>query len=197
MITFTAGLVLFVAVHLTRVLVPGVREAAIARFGDGGWKGFYSLVSLIGLVLLGRGYSEAYGTTPPLYAVPEWGRVVPWLLMATAFVLAVASGGPGGRIRRAVEDPLLVATILWAFAHLFVRSDALHVLLFGGFLAWAITDLIAVRRRRALRFGDAPTLADGTKPWIADGVALAVGLSLYVAFMVFLHHWLFGVSPIG
>ena len=179
-----------------RVAAPGLREGAVARFGEGGWKGIYSLVSLAGLVLLGRGYSQAYGSTAQLYDVPEWGRIVPWLLMAAAFVLAIASNGPAGRIRRAVGDPLLVATILWAVAHLFVRSDWLHVLLFGGFLAWALVDLIDVRRRRARGIAPAIALADGSTPWVADGVALVVGLGLYLAFMAFLHQWLFGVSPL-
>ena len=196
MTLFLFGLGLFLAVHLVRVAAPGVREAAIARIGDGGWKGLYSLASLGGLMLLGRGYSEAYGTTAPLYDLPDWGRFVPWLLMSAAFVLAVSSGGPVGRIRRAVGDPLLIATILWAAAHLFVRSDWLHVLLFGGFLVWAMVDLVDIRRRRAAGITPAPVLAEGRMAWVADGIALVAGLGLYLAFMAFLHQWLFGVSPV-
>lgn len=194
---FLLGIALFFAVHLVRVFAPGMREAAIARLGEGGWKGIYSLVSLAALMLVGRGYSQAYGQTPLLYEVPDWGRVVPLVLMAAAFVLAVTSNGPTGRIRRAVGDPLLIATILWAFAHLFVRSDALHVILFGGFLVWAMVDLVSVRRRRAAGIAQGPALAAGATPWVADAIAVVVGLGLYVAFMVFLHQWLFGVSPIN
>ena len=197
MATFVFGLALFFAVHLVRVAAPNTRAAAIDRFGEGGWKGIYSLVSLIGLVLLGRGYSEAYGSTPLLYDVPAWGRFVPWILMAAAFVLATTSGGPVGRIRRAVGDPLLIATILWAFAHLFVRSDVLHVLLFGSFLVWAVVDLIDTRRRRVQGLVEGPVLSDSRTAWVADGLALVIGLALYLAFMVFLHQWLFGVSPIA
>ena len=197
MLQFVLGLGLFVAVHLSRVVMPGWREAAIARWGEGAWKGIYSALSLAGLVLLGRGYTAAYGETPLLYVPPDWGRHVLWLAMAFAFVLAIASGGPVGRIRRAVGDPLLVATIVWAAAHLLVRSDVLHVLLFGGFLLWAVADLVSVRRRRAAGLADGPVLASGATPWIADGVALVVGLGLYLAFMAGLHEWLFGVSPVG
>lgn len=197
MFQFVAGLVLFAGVHLSRAVAPGWREAAIARWGEGTWKGVYSALSLVGLVLLGRGYTAAYGETPLLYTTPEWGRHVLWLVMAAAFVLAVASGGPVGRIRRFVGDPLLVATILWAAAHLLVRSDVLHVLLFGGFLAWALTDLVSVRRRRAAGLAQGPALAAGSTPWVADGVALVVGIGLYLAFMLGVHEWLFGVSPIG
>ena len=197
MLLLLAGLAIFFSVHLARVVAPGLRSAAIERFGEGAWKGVYSIVSLLGLVLVGRGYSAAYGDTPLLYDVPSWGRAVPWLLMAAAFVLAVASGGPVGRIRRAVGDPLLLATILWAVAHLFVRGDVLHVVLFGGFLAWALVDLWSARRRRTLGAVAPVTLSAGAQPWIADGIAVGVGLALYLLFMAFLHQWLFGVSPIG
>ena len=40
-------------------------------------------------------------------------------------------------------------------------------------------------------------LAAGPTPWIADGIALAVGIGLYLAFMLGVHEWLFGVSPVG
>lgn len=197
MTLFLVGLLLFIAVHLARVVAPSGRAAAIERFGEGGWKGVYSLVSLIALILLGRGYSAAYGDTPLLYDPPAWGRIVPWLLLAAAFVLAVASGGPVGRIRRFVGDPLLVATMLWAAAHLFVRGDALHVALFGGFLLWAAVTFWDSRRRRLRGAVAGPQLAAGATPWIADAIALVVGIGLYLGFMVFLHQWLFGVSPIG
>ena len=194
---FVLGLGLFVGVHLARVVAPGWRDAAIARWGEGPWKGLYSLASLLGLILLGRGYTAAYGEMPLLYEPASWGRHVLWSVMAAAFVLAVASGGPVGRIRRSVGDPLLVATILWASAHLLVRSDVLHVLLFGGFLVWAVADLISVRRRRAAGLVERSMLAAGPTPWIADGIALAVGIGLYLAFMLGVHEWLFGVSPVG
>lgn len=201
MIQFVLGLGLFVGVHLAQVVAPDWRAAAIARWGEGPWKGLYSLLSLAGLVLLGRGYTAAYGETPLLYEPAAWGRHVLWAVMAVAFVLAIASGGPVGRIRRAVGDPLLLATIVWSAAHLLVRSDVLHVLLFGGFLVWAVTAFVSSHRRRAAErvagHDAGPVLAAGATPWIADGVAIAVGIGLYLAFMLGLHEWLFGVSPIG
>ena len=192
MALFVAGLALFIAIHLVRVVAPGAREAAIQRFGEAAWKGVYSLVSLVALVLVGRGYGEAYGATAMLYDPPAWGRHVLWVVMALAFVLAVASNGPSGRIRTWVQDPLLIATILWAAAHLFVRSDWLHVLLFGGFLAWAAVTLIDTRRRRAAGL---VARAEG-RSLAADGVAVVVGLGLYLLFMAWAHEWLFGVSPV-
>ena len=196
MTLFVIGLALFLGVHLVRVVAPGLRVAAMERFGENAWKGLYGVLSLVGLVLVGRGYSAAYGETALLYDLPSWGRVVPWILMAAAFVLIVAAYVLAGRIKKAVGDPMLVATMLWAGAHLFVRSDWLHVLLFGGFLLWATVDLVSVRARRARGIASGPPIPDARSPWVGDGIALAAGLGLYLAFMAFAHRWLFGVSPI-
>ena len=48
-----AGLVLFLAAH-TFTTMREARAAAIGRLGEGPYKGLYSLVSGIGLVLIGR-----------------------------------------------------------------------------------------------------------------------------------------------
>ena len=42
-----------------RVVAPKFRLAMIDRLGDGPWKGIYSLVSIIGLVLLVYGFGLA------------------------------------------------------------------------------------------------------------------------------------------
>ena len=65
------------------------------------------------------------------------------------------------------------------------------VVLFGGFLAWAVADRISVKRRpvRAVPIGAA-------RP-INDVIALVGGLLIYAVFVVWLHAWLIGVSPLG
>jgi len=46
-----AGLILFLGIHSIAIFAPGLRERVRSRLGDGPWKGFYSLVSLLGFVL--------------------------------------------------------------------------------------------------------------------------------------------------
>jgi len=79
---------------------------------------------------------------------------------------------------------------IWALAHLLVNGDAGGMLLFGSFLAWAVYDRIAVKRRGDL---GAPRLDAFTR---ADGIAVVAGTVAYVA-MIFLHPWLIGVSVIS
>jgi len=64
------------------------------------------------------------------------------------------------------------------------------MLLFGSFLAWAVFDRVAVKRRGDL---GAPAIASFT---LADAIALGVGTLAYVV-MIFLHPLLIGVSAIG
>ena len=51
------GLVLFIGIHVFTTL-RGARAAAIGRLGDGPYKGLYSLVAAVGLVLIVWGFSR-------------------------------------------------------------------------------------------------------------------------------------------
>src|ERR671912_2420994 len=51
------GLVLFLGIHVFTTL-RGARAAAIGRLGDGPYKGLYSLVAAVGLVLIVWGFSR-------------------------------------------------------------------------------------------------------------------------------------------
>jgi uncharacterized membrane protein len=65
------------------------------------------------------------------------------------------------------------------------------VLLFGAFLAWAVADRISVKRRPIRPVPSAPARA------INDVIVVVVGVALYVAFLLWGHTWLIGVSPLG
>ena len=65
------------------------------------------------------------------------------------------------------------------------------VLLFGAFLAWAVVDRISMRNR----IQQAVAASQPSK--LNDVIAVVAGLALYVAFVLKLHIWLIGVSPIG
>ena len=62
--------------------------------------------------------------------------------MIPALVLAIASGAPPGYIKRAVVNPLLLATILWAVGHLLALGDLASLVLFGAFLLWSVVDWV-------------------------------------------------------
>jgi uncharacterized membrane protein len=167
-----------------------VRARALTRLGEGGWKGLYALVSLIGFVLIVYGFGLARQAPVVLYTPPHWMRHVTFLLMLPVFPLILAAYLPG-RIKAATKHPMLVAVKCWAFAHLLANGLLADVLLFGGFLAWAVVDRISLKRRPPQVIHTAPPGR------FNDVIAVVLGLALYALFTGWAHVRLFGVSPLG
>jgi uncharacterized membrane protein len=183
-----SGLVLFLGVHALTT-TRDTRAALVARLGDGAYKGLYSLVSAIGLVLIvwgfGRYRSAGY---IPVWDPPSWLWPITLVLMWFSFVALVATYAPLGKIKGLLRHPMLAAIKAWALAHLLVNGDLGSMILFGAFLAWAVYDRIAVKRR-----GDTGAPRSGFT--IGDAISLVVGSAAYAA-MFWLHPMLIGV-PIG
>lgn len=182
------GLALFLGIHSISIVAPGWRDAQAARLGENAWKGIYTLLSLAGFALIVIGYGQARQEPVVLYVPPAALRHVAALLMLPVFVLLVAAYVPG-RIKAAAKHPMLVATKLWATAHLLANGNLADVLLFGGFLAWAVADRISMKRRTQRPLPGAPAGR------FNDAIALVLGLALYVGFVAFGHRWLIGVTP--
>jgi uncharacterized membrane protein len=185
------GLVLFLGVHSVAIASPTLRSRTVQRLGEGAWKGMYALVSLAGFVLICYGFGLARQAPVILYSPPIWLRHVALLLMLPVFPLILAAYLPG-RIKTAAKHPMLAAVKFWAFAHLLANGSLADVLLFGGFLAWAVADRISLKRRstpQVLR-----TAPPG--PW-NDVIAVVLGLVIYALLIAWAHLRLFGVSPIS
>ena len=188
MTTLVIGLVMFLGVHSVAIAAPQGRDALAAKLGERAWKGLYSVLSIVGFVLLVWGYGQARQNPVIVYTPPIELRWVTAILMLPVFPLLLAPYFPG-RIRDALKHPMLVAVKLWAFAHLLSNGMLADLLLFGGFLAWAVADRISFKRRvqRPLK-----TLPASKRN---DVIAIVLGLVLYFAFMHYLHLKWIGVSP--
>jgi len=185
MILMLLGLALFVGAHVFTTRREA-RAAAIARIGEGPYKGLYSAVSLLGLVLTAYGFGLWRAAVPTeLWAPPLWLRHLNNLLMLIACICAVAAYVPS-RIRARLRHPLLVAVKTWALAHLLVNGDVAGITLFGVILAWAVFDRISLKRRGA----PDPVAPTG---WTGDIVAVAGGLVLYAALAFYFHPYVVGV----
>ncbi len=190
MLQLIIGLVLFLGIHSVSIVARPWRNAMVTRLGEWPWKGLYSVVSLIGLVLIVRGYAAARFDPVVLYSPPAWTHHVAMLLMLVAFPALLAAYVPGG-IQRVLKHPMLVAVKAWALAHLLVTGTLAAVVLFGSFLAWAVADRISVKRRpQGATFQARASRAN-------DVIVLVGGLALYLAFVFWLHGMLFGVPLIS
>lgn len=189
MLILIIGLLLFFAVHSISIVNESWRDTLVNKMGEKGYKGAYSLLSFIGFGLIVWGYGLARADPVLLYIPPLWLRHIAFLLLIPVFPLLFAVYLPG-KIKAKLKHPMLVAIKLWALAHLMANGMLADLLLFAGFLIWAIIDRISVKKRieRAV-----PILATGK---YNDLIAIVAGLSLYLGFLFGLHYWLIGVPLI-
>ncbi len=190
MLILILGIVIFLGAH-TLTTMRDRRALLIERLGMGPYKIGHSVASLLGLVLIAWGFSRYRAEDwVQVWIPPEGMRHLTIALMWFAFVALACMGPSPSRIRGWLRHPMLVAIKIWALAHLLANGDLGGMVLFGSFLAWAVFDRIAVKRRGDL---GAARIASFTR---ADAVALGVGTVAYVA-MIFLHPYLIGVPVIG
>jgi uncharacterized membrane protein len=188
MVYLVLGLVLFLGMHSISIVAPAWRDRIAGRLGNA-WRGLYSLVTIAGLVVIIWGYGIARHIPVMLYTPPAWTRYVTAVLMLPVFPLFLAAYFPG-RIKAALKHPMLLSVMLWALAHLIATGMLANVVLFGGFLAWAVVDRISFRWRTQRPNPAAPPSRSN------DGIAIVAGLVLYFVFEHWLHARWIGVQPL-
>lgn len=194
MMLLVVGLVVFFTLHL----IPAnreLRDGLVARFGEMPYKGVFSVLSLIALIVIILGYGKMQmqlgAKNPVLWDAPIWGKHLALALMVPSFIALAAAYGPPSRIGAALKHPMLVGVKIWAFAHLLANGDAASLVLFSSFLAYAVYDRIAAKRRGDLgRTGEGATLVN-------DLIVVGFGLTLYILMLLYGHPYLIGVPVIG
>jgi len=183
------GLAIFLATHSTRIFAPAWREARIAGWGVARWKGVVSVLSVIGLLLIIWGYGQARQQPVLLWTPPGGLRHAAALLTLPAFVLLVAAYVPRNHFKSRLGHPMVLAVVLWAFAHLLVNGRLHGVLLFGSFLLWAMLSFRAARRREPPNQAPAST----TRTLLA----VVIGAAAWAGFAFYLHARWIGMAPFG
>jgi uncharacterized membrane protein len=186
------GVILFLGLHSSRVFADGLRGRIIAERGVNTWKGLYSIISIVGFVLIIYGYGQARLAPTILWIPPVWTRHVAALLTLPAFILLVAAYVPKNAIKAKLGHPMLLGTKLWAAAHLLANGSLADVILFGSFLVWAILCFRAAKQRD--RAAGTIYTSNGVLPTI---IAVVVGIGAWAAFALYLHAAWIGVRPFG
>lgn len=186
MLILLAGLILFFIPHSVSIISDPWRNRMAGRLGELRWQGLYSLVALAGLILIIQGYGLARQNPVVVYELPNGMRHITWLLMLPVFPLLIATYMPG-HLSTIAKHPMLLATLLWAAAHLLVNGNLADLLLFGSFLIWATVDRISMSHRIQRPVPGLP------RNRFNDLIAIVAGLGLYLGFLFGLHGWLFGV----
>ncbi len=193
MLLLILGLVLFLGTHSLRIVAEPWRVGMIERLGPQAWKGLYSAVALVGLILIVLGYGSARTAPIELWPTATGARHLASLLTLLSFILITAAYVPANRIRARLRHPMVLGVKLWAGAHLISNGTVADLVLFGSILVWAILNFRAARKRDR---------ADGVTRVAAgllsrDLIVVAAGTALWGLFAFHLHARWIGVSPMG
>jgi uncharacterized membrane protein len=185
------GLVIFLGAHVF-VTMRGERAALVAKIGEWPYRGLFSLVSIVGIVLIGYGFAS-YRVAGPItvWDPPPWTHHIVEALMWPASIMIAAAYIPGN-IKRVLKHPMLAGVKTWAFAHLCANGDLGGIILFASVLAWAVYDRITLKRRSDPGAPSIP-LGGGTN----DIIAVIVGTIIYLALGFVFHPVVIGVPAFG
>lgn len=185
------GLALFLGVHVFTTRRQA-RAALLARLGEGSYKALFSLIAILGIALIAKGYS-LYRATEwiDIWYPPKAFRHITLALMLPAVILVVAAY-IRGRIYTALKHPMLTGVKLWAAAHLLANGDLGSIILFGSVLAWAVYDRISLKHREDA--GGLPMPVGGIGN---DAIAVGVGVVAYLALAFVFHPLVIGVPVVG
>jgi uncharacterized membrane protein len=182
-----AGLMLFFVPHVLPMF-PSQRAKVLSSRGEARYKGLFSVVSGVGLVLIVVGYAYADRGAQWFAPYPAAKATAPFA-MIVVFILLAAANSPS-HIRATIRHPMLIAVLIWSVVHLLANGDARGTILFGAFAAYAIVDLLSVVQRGAVK--------SFTPRVRADVISIVAGSAIALLVMTF-HRVLFGpvVVPFG
>lgn len=178
------GLLVWSVVHFIPSIGIQLKTAFIGKYGEGIYKGVFSLLIVLSLALIVVGWRGA--TPQQLYSLPEFVKPIAFILLFVGFILFGATPCKT-RIKRLIRHPQMVSVILWSIAHLLVNGDSRSVILFGTLGIWAVLEIIFINKREegAWQKPDAPS-------WAQEAKCLAIGTAIFIVASL-LHPYIAGV----
>jgi uncharacterized membrane protein len=107
-------------------------------------------------------------------------------------VLIAAVYVPRNSLKARIGHPMVVGVKVWALSHLLANHTLADLLLFGGFLVWAVLCFRAARRRDRAA---GTTYPAGTLQ--GNLLTVVTGVAGWLVFAMWLHGPLIGVRPFG
>lgn len=186
MIWLWLGVVLWSGIHFIPSMAQGMRALLIKSLGKTPYKIAFALGIVLSIVIMVVGWRS---TTPVgIYSPPPWGAPVGSLLVLVAFVLFSVAHGKTN-VKRFLRHPQLTGLVLWAIGHLLANGDSRSLVLFGALGLWAVVEIVLINNREGAWARPDPI------PLTGEVRPVVTGLVIFVIFL-FVHPYLFGVSPI-
>lgn len=169
------GMALWWAAHLFKRVMPDRRAA----MGDAG-KGAVAAALAVSIVLMIIGYRMTEFIAiwfPPGFLV----HVNNLLVLIAIFMMSPA--GQKGLVLNKLRHPMLTGFGLWAVAHLLVNGDLAAIVLFGGFVVWAVIEARVINAAEPAWSPGAPGTLAKDAMFLAGSVVLVIVIGL-------IHGWL-------
>jgi uncharacterized membrane protein len=196
------------------------RPRLVARLGERGYQGLFSLVAVaifVPLVWAYFAHKHAGALLWYVHPLPQWARWAIYGLMGVAFVMIatalatpspVALGGPQRAeprgIQRITRHGLFMGLALFAALHAVVNGFASDVTFFGGMTVFSVVGALHQDRRHLATRGEAYRRFHEASPFVPftgrdslrglrelSPVAVGVGIGLALLLRTF-HQTLFG-----
>ncbi len=182
MLILILGLVIFFGIHFLPFF-PAYRNQLHERLGENRYRGVFSIIALLGFILIVIGYSRA--DYAELWVPLPGARNLAFYLMPISLTL-FAAANMKTLIRRYLRHPMALGTIIFAAVHLSANGDLASALVFGSFGLYAILSVISGEARGRV-------LDDGTAAIKFDLFSVVGGVGVYLVILKF-HGSLFGAS---
>jgi len=177
---FIVGLVVFFGTHM--IPITPVKPLLISRLGVSLYSGLFSLLALLGFIVIIYGFQIANTTT--LWSSLPYSSGLAFVLMPIAMIFLM----PGSRktnFFQKFKHPMFIGILIWAFTHLLANGDLRTTLLFSSFAIYCIVDMLFTKK--------ITTTSNTTYPMSNDFIFIGMGLVAYT-FVVYFHQYIAGVK---
>ncbi len=171
------GVLLFAGPHLFSTLLPGARDALKAKLGPGPWRGLFSVLTLIGVVLAILAYRDP-ATAENLYVPVPGAKHITMLLALIGFILIAASHGKG-YIKTFVKHPMSLGVAFWSAGHILANGETSVIVIFSALLVIALCDIV---------FSLARSKGPTHEPRLRSDIVAVVGGTLVYGLLLFGFH---------
>ena len=175
------GIIIFFSIHLVPIFP--IKNILINRLGENKYKGLFSLIALLGLLIIIYGFSRA--DFYPIWDPLPYSKEIALALMPISMIL-LAAANVQTNIKRFIKHPMLIAVLIWSFVHLIANGDLRSIILFGSFGTYALIDIFFSKKVLTTNIEVKYTLSK-------DIMVIIIGLVAYLI-IVYYHQFIAGVS---
>jgi len=169
------GIIIFFSIHLVPIFP--LKNILINRLGENKYKGLFSLIALVGLLIIIYGFSRAHFY--PIWEPLPYSKEIALALMPISIVLLVAANIQSN-IKKFTKHPMLIGIIIWSFAHLIANGDLRSIILFVSFGIYSLINII---------FSKKILIANSTANYTLtkDIIVVIIGLLVYAIIVIFIN----------